>query len=212
MCWATRLQPLVGGKFLCLCYSQALSEEEGARNGPENDSLTYLPSSFNLYAVCGRGSCFASSSFPTVYCCYLLPAVCTRLPEQPLRPKRKKTPACAAKIPMVTEAEGAARDSLYPLQVRQVPCFPGLPLLVRKPVSVSAPRKQQGESHDRVSTARGTQCGLYQGVSWLLLARLLGTCLRARVQSSGFSRSESFRGHWFRSQVRQFTSTCQRQL
>lgn len=90
MCWATRLQPLVGGKFLCLCYSQALSEEGGARNGPENDSLTSLPSSFNLYAVCGRGSCFASSSFPTVYCCYLLPAVCTRLPEQPLRPKRKK--------------------------------------------------------------------------------------------------------------------------
>lgn len=84
---------------------------------------------------------------------------------------------------MVTEAEGAARDSLHPLQVRQVPCFPGLPLLVWKPVSVSVLRKQQGESYGRVSTARGPQCGLYQGVSWLLLARLLGTCLRARVQS-----------------------------
>lgn len=140
---------------------------------------------------------------PSSCCLHKAPRAASEAEEE----KKKKTPACAAKIPMVTEAEGAARDSLYPLQVRQVPCFPGLPLLVWKPVSVSVLRKQQGESHDRVSTAKGTQCGLYQGGSWLLLARLLGTRLRARVQSSGFSR-----GHWFRSQVRQFTSTCQRQL
>lgn len=172
---------MLEASFCVSATARPYQKKEGP--GTALRTLPYLSPLFFQPAVCGRGSCFASSSFPTVYCFYLLPAVCTRLPEQPLRPKRKKkkTPACAAKIPMVTEAEGAARDSLYPLRVRQVPCFPGLPLLVWKPVSVSVLRKQQGESHDRVSTARGTQCGLYQGVSWLLLARLLGTCLRARV-------------------------------
>lgn len=106
---------------------------------------------------------------PLSHCVWLLPSSCYlhKAPRAASEAEEKKTPACAARIPMVTEAEGAARDSLYPLQIRQVPCFPGLPLFVWKPVSVSVPRKQQGESHDRVNTARGAQCGLYQGVSWL---------------------------------------------
>lgn len=48
------------------------------------------------------------------HCVLLLPSSCClhKAPRAASEAEeKKKTPACAAKIPMVTEAEGAARDS-----------------------------------------------------------------------------------------------------